>query len=164
MVSWQGRPEARIQPFHSLDREMPVTRRRAVSSEQVQALTDTIAALQADYARLDRANADLKAERDLRKQERDLLKHKIKFLQVTVSILLASSAGLGTGLAISMAGYTAEIALTIATTFPRRDHGLNDDPELPASMTTDLRPLRRVLCRRRRTGSPILLTVPARGR
>jgi FtsZ-binding cell division protein ZapB len=102
---------------------MPVTRRRAVSPEQVQALTDTIAALQADYARLDRANADLKAERDLRKQERyllkqerDLLKHKIKFLQVTVSILLASSAGLGTGLAISVAGYTAEIALTIATT------------------------------------------------
>jgi len=77
-------------------------------SEQIQALTGTNAALQAENAQLERANADLKAANDL-------LEQKIKSLQVTVTILVASSGGLVVDLATRMAGAGAQIALASAT-------------------------------------------------
>jgi hypothetical protein len=44
-----------------------------------------------------------------------LLEQRIKSLQVAITILLASNAGLGVGLATSMAGAAAQSALTSAT-------------------------------------------------
>jgi len=84
---------------------MDVTRRKAAPSKQIQALTDTNAALQADNAKLEKDNADLKLTCELQKQ-------KIKSLQVAVSILLGSAAGL----AIGMAGVAASPLLTTAIT------------------------------------------------
>ena len=80
---------------------MDITRRKAAPTEQIQALTDTNAALQ-------RANSDLEAANDL-------LEKRIKSLQVAVTILLASSGGLGVGLATSMAGAAVQTALASAT-------------------------------------------------
>jgi hypothetical protein len=92
--------------FGSLD--LAMTRRRATPSDQIQALTDTNAALQADNAQLERDNAGLKADNDV-------LRQKVKSLQVTVTVLLASGGGLGVGLATSMAGATVQTALASAT-------------------------------------------------
>jgi hypothetical protein len=75
----------------------------------MQAITDANSALHADNARLERKNAELKAERHLQEQ-------KIKSLQITVIILIASSAGLGTGMGTSMLRVDPGTALTLATT------------------------------------------------
>jgi hypothetical protein len=88
---------------------MAVPRRKAVPSEQMQAITEVNSALQADNARLERKNAELKAERNLQEQ-------KIKSLQITVIILVASSAGLGAGMGTSMLQADPGTALTLATT------------------------------------------------
>jgi hypothetical protein len=64
--------------------------------------------LQAKTAQLERANTELKAANDN-------LEHKIKSLQVAVTILLASSGGSGVGLAVSMAGAAVQTALASAT-------------------------------------------------
>jgi hypothetical protein len=94
--------------LQGLELWMDVTRRRAAPSVQIQALTDTNAALQAKNAQLEGTNVDLKAVNDN-------LEHKIKSLQVTVTILLACCGGLGVGLAVSMAGAAAQTALASAT-------------------------------------------------
>jgi hypothetical protein len=75
----------------------------------MQAITEVNSALQADNARLERKNAELKAERNLQEQ-------KIKSLQITVIILVASSAGLGAGMGTSMLQADPGTALTLATT------------------------------------------------
>jgi len=106
-----GRQAGRAQScrtLHGLELQVDVTRRRATPSERIQALTDTNAALQAKNAQLERTSADLKAANDN-------LEHKIKSLQVAVTILLASSGGLGVGLAVSMAGAAVQTALASAT-------------------------------------------------
>jgi len=77
---------------------MDVSRRRAASYKQIQALT-------AANAQLETANADLRTECDR-------LRQKIKFLQIAISISLGSDAGL----AIGMAGVAASTLLTAATT------------------------------------------------
>jgi hypothetical protein len=87
---------------------MVAPRRKSASSEQFQALTDTNTILQADKMQLVRDNSDLKAVNSL-------LEQKIKYLQVAITILLASNAGLTIGLATSMAGATAQTALASAT-------------------------------------------------
>lgn len=86
---------------------MAVTGRRSASVGQIQALTDANAVLRADNTQLEKANADLKAANRL-------LEQKLKSLQVAVTILLAISGGLSVGLATSMAGATAQIALSSA--------------------------------------------------
>src|ERR1700732_2746901 len=78
--------------LYSLELDMDIAGRRAAPSEQIRALNDSNVILQADNAGLEKANVDLKAENDL-------LKQRIKSLQVAVTILLASTAGLGVGLA-----------------------------------------------------------------
>lgn len=65
---------------------MNVIGRRAAPSNQIQALTDTNALLQANNAQLRRANVDLEATNAA-------LKRAIKSLQIVVAILLASSGG-----------------------------------------------------------------------
>lgn len=58
---------------------------------------------------LEKANAELRAANDL-------LRQKVKSLQMAVVILLACSAGLGVGFALSMEGASVQIALASATT------------------------------------------------
>lgn len=86
---------------------MDGTGRRAASSDQIKALTDTNSVLQANNARLETENTDLRETRDRQEQ-------KIKSLQVGVTILLATSAGLGMGLGTRLAGATVSIALSSA--------------------------------------------------
>ena len=59
----------------------------------------------------------------------DNLEHKIKSLQVPVTNPLASSGGLGVGLAVSMAGTAVQTALASATGVVRRDHGIYSEPD-----------------------------------
>jgi hypothetical protein len=87
---------------------MDAAGRRVAPSEQIKALTDSNAALQVDNMRLERAHANLQAENHR-------LEQKIKSLEVAVTVLLASSGGLGVGLATSMAGATVQTALASAT-------------------------------------------------
>jgi hypothetical protein len=89
------------------DAHLALTERRIAPSEQIKAVTDVNAVLRADNARLERANADLKAANRSVEQ-------KLKSLQVAVAILLAVSGGLGVGLATGMAGATAQTAFSSA--------------------------------------------------
>jgi hypothetical protein len=89
------------------DAHLAAAGRRIAPSEQMRPVTDVNAVLRADNARLERANADLKAANRL-------LKQKLKSLQVAVAILLAVSGGLGVGLATGMAGATAQTAFSSA--------------------------------------------------
>jgi hypothetical protein len=84
-----------------MELEMDITGQKAAPSDKIRALTDTNAVLQADSAQLKRAN--------------DMLEQKIKSLKVVVTILLASSGGLGVGLATSMSGAAVQTALISAT-------------------------------------------------
>ena len=86
---------------------MAVIGRRAVSAGQIQALTGANDVLRAENTRLETANADLTAANRL-------LEQKLKSLQVAVTISLAIIGGLSVGLATSMAGATAQIALSSA--------------------------------------------------
>lgn len=99
--------QAYTHPLYSLELEMDIAGRRAAPSEQIRALNDSNVVLQADKDRLEKANMDLKAENEL-------LKQKIKSLQVAVTILLASSAGLSVGLATSTAGAKVQTAIASA--------------------------------------------------
>jgi hypothetical protein len=83
-------------------------RKTTPSKQQIQALTDANVGLQASKSQLERAIADLKTTNGL-------LEQKIKLLEVAVTILLASSASLSTGLAIRMVGATAQTAFSSAT-------------------------------------------------
>ena len=65
--------------------------RRSEPSKEMQALADS--------------NADLKAANHLQEQ-------RIKFLPVTVTVVLASTGGLGMGLATCLAGASVQIALS----------------------------------------------------
>ena len=94
--------------LYSLELEMDIAGRRAAPSEQIRALNDSNIVLQADNAGLEKANMDLKAENNL-------LRQRIKSLQVAVTILLASSAGLSVGLATSTAGAKVQTAIASAT-------------------------------------------------
>jgi mevalonate kinase len=87
---------------------MDVTGRRAAPSDQIQVLVDANTVLQANITQLERENADLNAVKDR-------LEQKIKSLQVGVTILLATTAGLGVGLGASLAGAAVSTALAYAT-------------------------------------------------
>jgi hypothetical protein len=77
-------------------------------SEQIRALTDANARLRAEKEQSERDNADLKAANTL-------LAQKIRFLQVVVTILLASIASFSVELATRALGATAQIAFGSAT-------------------------------------------------
>jgi hypothetical protein len=66
------------------------------------------AGVQTEIVQLEKANVDLKTANEL-------LERKVKFLQVTVAVLLASCVGLRAGFAISMAGVAPQAALVSAT-------------------------------------------------
>lgn len=80
---------------------MDVSRRRSTPSDQLRALTAS--------------NGELKAVNDLQAQTIDLQAQTIKSLQVAVTILLASTAGLGVGLGTSLTGAAVPIALASAS-------------------------------------------------
>jgi exonuclease VII small subunit len=71
--------------------------RKTTPPEQLRALTDANAGLQALKAQLERSIEALETKKIL-------LEQKIKLLEVTVTILLACTASLSTGLAIRMVG------------------------------------------------------------
>jgi len=87
---------------------MVASRRKITPSKQLQALISDNAGLQAGKMELERSNDDLKAANIA-------LEQRIKYLQVAVTILLASSVSLSIGLATSMAGVAPQLALTSAT-------------------------------------------------
>jgi hypothetical protein len=86
---------------------MITLRRKISSSEDLQALTDTDALLRADKKQLISNNNDLK-------KFNSLLGQRVRSLQVAITILLASNAGLAIRLATSVAGTTVQAALASA--------------------------------------------------
>lgn len=86
---------------------MDVQRRRDAPSE-VHALAEANAALRSDKAGLVRDIADLKALTER-------LEQKARSLQVTVTLLLATTLGLAVGLSTSMTGSGVQAALGSAT-------------------------------------------------
>ena len=80
---------------------------KAAPSNQIQALIDANAVLHVENEEFRSTNVDLK-------EANALLEQKIKFLQVAVTFLLASSGGLGVGLATSMSGAAMQTALASA--------------------------------------------------
>ena len=88
---------------------MEASRRIAPPSRRMEVLINYNTELQADNAKLAKDNADLVIERDM-------LKQKNRFMQVIVTLLLASGVGLGVGMGTSMAHFSPGAALTLATT------------------------------------------------
>jgi hypothetical protein len=93
--------------MRSMPASMAVARRRTARSQQVEAPTDTNAALHTENAQLEGANAELSASNHR-------LEQTIKCLQVAVTIMLAVTWGLSVALATVMAGATVQITLSSA--------------------------------------------------
>jgi hypothetical protein len=82
--------------------------RRSLPSEQITDSSSNHASAQVKITQLEKEIIDLKATNEL-------LERKVRFLQVTAVVLLASCAGLCAGFAISMAGVALQAALVSAT-------------------------------------------------
>lgn len=80
----------------------------SMSTEQIQVMTSANAVLQADKTRLEETLAGQRVVNGV-------LEQKIRLLQVTATILLASAMGLAAGMATSMGGAVVQTAMASAS-------------------------------------------------